>query len=88
MNAHHEGRVIFFFKVDIPLSRRDTCELGNDRKERGMSAKSSDSHSVNRETAVHLNHSQALFHCFVVPYCYLHSSPGHVLSLHQHANRG
>lgn len=76
----------FFLKVDIPLTRKNTCELGPNRKERGMSAKSTDSHSVDRGTAVHLNHCEAFFHFTIFPHYVLHSFPGHVLSLlHQHA---
>lgn len=76
----------FFLNADIPLKRKNTWELGTNRKGRGMSAKSTDSHSVARGTAVHLNHCEALFHFAIFPHYDLHSSPGHVLSLlHQHA---
>lgn len=49
-----------------------------------MSAKSTDSHSVNRGTAAHLNYSQTLFHCAVFPHRHPQCSLEHVLSfLHQ-----
>lgn len=86
MNTYHEERVTFFLKADIPLTRKNIWELGTNRKERDVSAKSTDSHSVARGTAVHLNHCEALFHFAIFPHYDLHSSLGHVLSLlHQHA---